>query len=395
ALAEVKKGSSIDPNISVVRCLLCKGAVVYFRGADAGSMPLLPAHPTMQQQPQRQHGLGQQQRAMPAPHATVYLAKDVKDARAIAESEKASTYSEPFGVVLDPELVGKLRGQVHVPRDLHQRATEYMRQQETEKNNRIRAFVQEQDAALEQLRARTDEQSSIVARLVAQVHKEPAPSARSVSGATSGLAAMLRGSGSGPGPGSADASLPMANPFARAALPRNGHADHNNKGDDDDGASSDYAMDDPFLRDGGELSNMLEPPARSRPFPIRRTPSQSGDESELDGAEDTQWRTGGGGGVLSQMMVSAGPAMMTAGSMPVQIPAYGSSSMSTDPFVSRRELLQRSDELEMHRRRQKIMRGMPSTFIPPHKLMDSINENDAEMFIGSKPKDAYLTSRHH
>ncbi|KAJ2760803.1 hypothetical protein IWQ57_006210, partial [Coemansia nantahalensis] len=364
ALAEVKKGSSIDPNISAVRCLLCKSAVAYFRRADAVSMPRgsyqLP-HQLEQQQQQRRH--------MPAPQTTVYLAKDVKDAQAIREGERASTYAEPFGVVLDPEVVGVPRGAVHIPRDLQQRATEYMRQQETEKNNRIRAFVQEQDAALERLRALTVEQSRAVAHLVAQTIKEPAPSVRSVSGATSGLAAMLRSSGSGPG-----SSAQMSNPFAHGAVPRNSHSDEEEGGEDD-----------LYLQGSGEFNSMLEP-RRSRPVAMRRTPSQSGDESELDGGDETQ--RGGHGGNLSQMLV-------TAGSMPVQIPAFGSSSLSADPFMSRRQMVQHSDEMEMRRRRQKMMRGMPSTFIPPHKLMDSIHENDGEMPVGSKPRDAYPMSRRH
>ncbi|KAJ2793418.1 hypothetical protein H4R21_005906 [Coemansia helicoidea] len=166
----------------------------------------------------------------------------------------------------------------------------------------------------------------------------------------------------------------MSNPFAHGAVPRNSHSDEEEGGEDD-----------LYLQGSGEFNSMLEP-RRSRPVAMRRTPSQSGDESELDGGDETQ--RGGHGGNLSQMLV-------TAGSMPVQIPAFGSSSLSADPFMSRRQMVQHSDEMEMRRRRQKMMRGMPSTFIPPHKLMDSIHENDGEMPVGSKPRDAYPMSRRH
>ncbi|KAJ1732549.1 hypothetical protein LPJ61_001989 [Coemansia biformis] len=394
ALVEVKPGSSIDPNISVVRCLLCMSAVGYFRGPGAVAMPpplMSSKEPQQQQQQPRHHQ--QHQQAMPAPHTTVYLAKGTKDAKAIEASEKTAAYSEPFGIVLDPKLADKPWGQAHIPRELQQRASEYMRLKETEKSDRVRAFIREQDDELERLRMRTDEQCGIVARLIGQTHKEPAPAARNASEATSGLAVMLRRVGPG---GSASGAGSVPNPFARGSPPSNRHSDDNGGGGlgSDDGSGSNDDDDDvvdAFLENGGGFAPGIGL-ARNKPLAGRWEPSQSGDESDLDAADENRFgrpaQTGPPGGNLSQML-------MAAGSMPIQIPAYGSSSLTSDPFMSRREYHQRADEIQKNRRREQIMRGMPNTFVPPHKLMDSIHETDGDMLIGSKPRDAYPMSRHH
>ncbi|KAJ2435544.1 hypothetical protein GGF42_009034, partial [Coemansia sp. RSA 2424] len=93
------------------------------------------------------------------------------------------------------------------------------------------------------------------------------------------------------------------------------------------------------------------------------------------------------GGNLSQMM---------SGSMPRQIPPYGSSSLAGIHSLNRRENQQRADEKEMNRRRSQMVRGLPKTFVPPHQLMDRIHESGTtDLLIGSKPRDSHAIGRRH
>ncbi|KAJ2431125.1 hypothetical protein GGF41_000688 [Coemansia sp. RSA 2531] len=85
-----------------------------------------------------------------------------------------------------------------------------------------------------------------------------------------------------------------------------------------------------------------------------------------------------------------------SGSMPRQIPLYGSSSLAGAHTLNRREYQQRVDEIEMQRRRQQMVRELPKTFVPPHQLMDRIHESGAtELLIGSKPRDSHAIGRRH
>ncbi|KAJ2392939.1 hypothetical protein GGI23_005119 [Coemansia sp. RSA 2559] len=82
---------------------------------------------------------------------------------------------------------------------------------------------------------------------------------------------------------------------------------------------------------------------------------------------------------------------MLAGSMPIQIPRFGSSSMAAGGYsMSRQEYQQRADEMDMSRRREQILRGLPKTFVPPHELMNQLHDNDVDLLlVGSKPRDSY------
>ncbi|KAJ1762286.1 hypothetical protein LPJ54_005883, partial [Coemansia sp. RSA 1824] len=160
-LVEIKQGSSIDPNIKMVRCLLCKAPVLYFKTQSGQSL----------------QGM-QQSKQMPAAYTTVYLTNETKDPQAVEESQKMVEYSEPFGAVLLSAYVGEARGRMaHVPRELQQRVSRYMQQQETLRDERVREYIRAQDAELERVRQQTREQSSIVAEIINKVHPQTAATA--------------------------------------------------------------------------------------------------------------------------------------------------------------------------------------------------------------------------
>ncbi|KAJ2492225.1 hypothetical protein IWW37_001673 [Coemansia sp. RSA 2050] len=414
ALVEVKPGSSIDPNISVVRCLLCKQAVLYYKPAHPSSMP------------------STQQRQLPPAYSQAYLAKEAMDPKIVRESMKMSEYSEPFGVLLRPEFVGSAasssgaRGSGHVPREIHQKVGEYMQRNEAAKNERVHEFIRAQDQALEQIRRRTTDESHIIADIVNQAQPQAlgsqgGASLRRDSVGSSGLAAMLRGRshsnvGSLPAP-SIGGRLP--NPFARSGA----DAFKYGRGTDADGVFDlDEDEDEAGMLRGGlqEVGNSTVSPAGfrhvsggafGRGFGNRRTSSRQSDEhsddfereepafgnfdegrigarfSALNVSQRPEEKTGGGGGNLSQML---------SGSMPRQIPTYGSSSLAGAYTLNRREHQQRADEKEMNRRREQMVRDLPKTFVPPHQLMDRIHDSgSADLLIGSKPRDSHAIGRRH
>ncbi|KAJ2738048.1 hypothetical protein H4R23_001420 [Coemansia sp. Cherry 401B] len=384
-LVEIKPGSSIDPNINVVRCLLCKAQVLYFKNASAqaSTASLLPPTP--------------QQKQLPSAHAVVYLAKDTKDPQAVEESEKMAEYSEPFGVLLLDSVVGAVRPRAgaHIPRELQQKVSGHMQQRESQRDERVRSYIRAQDEELERERQRTREQCSIVAEIISQVHPQqtaaPASGARKSGGGVSGLAAMLRG-GTGGG-NSNSVSETSSNPFARGVGSYTGSAGRLHAGAPGSVSDDDFDLDDqdfsaigvqPGQRMGG-LGQQLGRKASGRQSDENSDAER--DEGAFGNFDSAAARAGvqtqRAGGNLSQML---------AGSMPIQIPMYGS-SLTGELSMSRREYHQRADEMEMNRRREQMLRGMPKTFVPPHQLMDSIHENDTDMVIGSKPRDSYGMSR--
>ncbi|KAJ2688789.1 hypothetical protein IWW39_001930 [Coemansia spiralis] len=411
ALVEVKPGSSIDPNISVVRCLLCKQAVLYYKPANPSSMP------------------STQQRQMPLAYSHAYLAKEAMDPKTVRESMKVSEYSEPFGVLLRPEFVGGsgARGSGHVPRDINQKVGEYMQRKEAAKNERVHEFIRAQDQALERLRRRATDECHIIADIVSQAQPQAlgsqgGASSRKDSVESSGLAAMLRGRshsnvGSLPAPSIGGR---MPNPFARSGADVFKHG----RGTEADGV---FDLDDDdddeagMLRGGlQEVGNSTVSPAGfrhvsggafGRGFGNRRTSSRQSDEHSDDFERDEpafgnfdEGRMGArfsglnvtqqqrpeerpGGGNLSQML---------SGSMPRRIPTYGSSSLAGAYTLNRREHQQRADEKEMNRRREQMVRELPKTFVPPHQLMDRIHESgSSDLLIGSKPRDSHAIGRRH
>ncbi|KAJ2902569.1 hypothetical protein GGI21_004539 [Coemansia aciculifera] len=444
SLFEVKPGSSIDPSISVVRCLLCKQPVLYFK----------PIHPSSVS--------STQPRQLPPPYSPAYLAKEAKDPKTVRENMKMSEYSELFNVLLLPAFIGSgmsaatatptttplsSRGTSHVPRDIKQKASEFLQLKEAAKNERIHEFVRAQDQALEQVRRRAMDECNIIAGIVSQAQSPPhaldsqdsGPSSmrRDSIGASSGLASLLRGRAH-----SNVGSLPvatiggrMANPFERTAgSSKYGH----NQSDDDDGQINldDYDDDgNPVLRDGLQaVANATASPAGFRHVSSggafgrglgsggsgnrRRSSSRQSDdysdEFESDepsfgnfdntsaahqsaglnmsaaaaAAHQQQDGNGKASGNLSQLLT---------GSMPRQIPPYGSSSFAGIHSLNRREYQQRADEKEMSRRRDQMVRGLPKTFVPPHQLMDRIHEsgNSTDLLIGSKPRDSHAIGRRH
>ncbi|KAJ2357808.1 hypothetical protein GGF43_001233 [Coemansia sp. RSA 2618] len=294
-------------------------------------------------------------------------------------------YSEPFGVLLLSSFVGDARGRAgaHIPRELQQRVSGYMQRLESAREERVREFIHAQDAELERARQQTQAQSAIVAEIVSKVNPQPAapaaPSQRG--GGSSGLAAMLRGgAGSNTGAG--------GNPFARgggrpaaAATP-----------------TADSLSDGEFELDDAEFS-AIGVAGRLPGLGLGRRLSQGTGSRQSDDYSDTERNEGAFGDFDSERVPRASGrggasnlSHMMAGSMPIQIPMYGS-SLTGDPSLNRREYQRRADELEMSRRREQMLRGMPKTFVPPHQLMDSIHETDSEMLIGSKPRDSYGMSR--
>ncbi|KAJ2051298.1 hypothetical protein GGI16_006823 [Coemansia sp. S142-1] len=412
ALVEVKPGSSIDPNINVVRCLLCKQPVLYYNPGHPSSMP------------------STQQRQLPPAYSRAYLAKEAMDPKTVRESMKMSEYSEPFGVLLQAAFVGSAatssgaRGTSHIPREIQQKAAEFLQRNEAAKNERVHEFIRAQDQVLELVRRRTTDECNIIAGIVSHVQpqvldNQGGASLRKDSVGSSGLAAMLRGRSH-----SSVGSLPapsiggrMANPFARSGA----DSSKFNRGTDADGPfdldDDDYGAGGAGMVPGGlqGVANSTASPAGfrhvsggvfGRGFGNRRSSSRQSDEHSDDFERDepafgnfddtrigtrinmsSQQEERPGGGNLSQMM---------SGSMPRQIPLYGSSSLAGAHTLNRREYQQRVDEIEMQRRRQQMVRELPKTFVPPHQLMDRIHESGAtELLIGSKPRDSHAIGRRH
>ncbi|KAJ2322820.1 hypothetical protein GGI00_005811, partial [Coemansia sp. RSA 2681] len=304
ALFEVKPASSIDPNISVVRCLLCKQPVLYFKPIHSSSVS------------------STQPRQLPPSYSSAYLAKEAKDPKTVRESMKMSEYSEPFGVLMLPEYISNTtttaappRGSNHVPREIQQKATEFMQRNEAAKNERVHEFIRAQDQALERIRRRAADECSIIAGIVSrtqphaldnQGHDGVSSSLRRESiGASSGLASLLRGRAH-----SNVGSLPvatiggrMANPFERhgAGTSKYGRGADDDDDDNDDGPFDldDYDDDGNPINRGGlqAVANATASPAGfrhvsgggvfGRGIGNRRSSSRQSDEysDELEGGE--------------------------------------------------------------------------------------------------------------
>ncbi|KAJ2849938.1 hypothetical protein IWW36_002287 [Coemansia brasiliensis] len=383
-LVEVKGGSSIDPNINSVRCLLCKTPLLYFRN-DSQPAALGALRPQ------------QQQKALPEADSTVYMSKEAKDEQAMLASERAEEYSEAFGVMLLSNVVDqvRVRSNVHIPRELQQKVTGYMQKLEAERDERVREFIRAQDEELERTRQRTKEQSKIVAEIVDKLHPQQqapvSPGMHKGTAGTSGLAAMLRGSTGGGGMEAAG-----ANPLARGSSYTGAQRLH--------GPAHSFSDDELDLEDETAFSAMGAIPPRSsqgglgRHLGQRTNSGRSQLSDALEREEDafgdfSSEQTGAASGVNMQRP-GGNLSQMLAGSMPIQIPAFGS-SLTNDISLSRREHRQRADEIEMSRRREQILRGMPKTFVPPHQLMNQIDNDSSEMIVGSKPRDLYGMPRRH
>ncbi|KAJ2805778.1 hypothetical protein H4R20_001956, partial [Coemansia guatemalensis] len=305
------------------------------------------------------------------------------DPAAVAETQQMEEYSQPFEVLLQPSVTGvsTSRPGTHIPRELQQKVSEFMRQQETAKSERVRAFVREQDAEIERLQQQTTLQCGIVADIISKVHPQQLQGIASArnSGGSSGLAAMLRSSG----PAEA-----RANPLLRPPRPSR---------DEDEEAldgSGEFGFDVGALSSGGITGG------------VRQMSLHASSSKQSDDYSDPEHSEGGFGafdegppvtsGMTTQPSREGNLSQMLAGSMPIQIPMYGgASSLAADPVMSRREYNRRADEREMNRRREQMVRQMPKTFVPPHKLMESIDESSSEIVIGSKPRDLYNMPRRH
>ncbi|KAJ1938835.1 hypothetical protein GGF37_004650 [Kickxella alabastrina] len=372
ALVEVKPGSSVDRSIKVLRCLLCKSPVLYFKSENT-------------------RRISQQQ--MPEPHSEAFLDKEATDPTRGSQIKALPDYSGPFGVLLLSEFTSSSGGaratrlSTHIPREIQQKAAEYLQRQEEAKNERVREYIRAQDHALEQLKARTMDECAKLSDIINAAHPQPSATASTQNepAALSGLAAMLRGGGGGGG-------ALGRNPIMRTSPldRRRGNSDDEYASDEAD-ASGLYGLVD-VVEPAGSLSargmarrrrfgshqseeqsddeesfgNFAQQPAGQRFSPVRMAPSQ----------QQQQQRTGN----LGQML---------AGSVPIQIPTMTSGSLIGGRSLSRREFQQRVEEGERDRRREQIARELPRTFVPPHQLLDQIHENDADLFIGSKPRDSY------
>ncbi|KAJ2514986.1 hypothetical protein H4217_005449 [Coemansia sp. RSA 1939] len=426
ALVEVVPGSSIDRKISAVRCLLCKVSVAYFESPSPSSQTAAPAA-----MPHIQPG----QRQMPAPFTTVYLPSSTKNPDEVRTSIETPEYSQPFGVLLQPALsdAARSRHNIHIPREMQQKSAEFMQKQESDKNERVRDFIRKQDEELERIHRRTTEECNILAEIISKTHpqspatSQPAHQGRSGS---SGLAAMLRsstagaggsgslgrglsGSGSGSGSGG-PGSMPFAALSPRGAISRPGADSGPGDSFDDEFDGDDLHSNVPKIQVGyaGGPSSGIGRQIGSHRTPSRQSGGYSDDleheEREFgDFADDD--RGAGAQGAASRGMnfdqnrLGPGGAggsnlgQMLAGSMPIQIPRFGSNSLAAGGFsMSRQEYHQRADERDTSRRREQMLRGLPKTFVPPHQLLDQIHDNDIDMLlVGSKPRDSYGLGRRH
>ncbi|KAJ1905768.1 hypothetical protein LPJ81_001746, partial [Coemansia sp. IMI 209127] len=425
ALVEVVPGSSIDRKISAVRCLLCKSHAAYFESPSPASQPAAMSHPSSGQ------------RQMPAPFTTVYLPKSTKDPEEVLASMGKAEYSQPFGVLLQPDYIdiAQPRHSGHIPRAMQQKSAEFMHKQETDKNERVRDFIRAQDEELERIHRRTTNECNILAEIISKTHPQSPvttqPTQQGRVGGSSGLAAMLRGgsagssSGGGGGPssrglaGSLGGSIPFATIPARGATSRprigsSGSGDLFDHDLDDSGSRSNSNNNIPTTQDGG-IGNQI---GSSHKTPLIRLSDEYSDDMENEEHEfgdfndDDGGRAPGGDHAVRDSLSLAVPSthhqqglpsgnsnlgQMLAGSMPIQIPRFGSSSMAAGGYsMNRQEYQQRVDEMDKSRRREQILRGLPKTFVPPHELMNQLHDSDADLLlVGSKPRDSYGIGRRH
>ncbi|KAJ2697941.1 hypothetical protein FB645_005792 [Coemansia sp. IMI 203386] len=375
ALVEVKPGSSVDRSINVVRCLLCKSPVLYFRkAAAAGLSPLL---------------------GMPLAHSEGFLAQEAKNPEQVLEIQKNPEYSKPFGILLLPEFANGARsrpGGTHVPREIQQKATEFMQRQEIAKDERVREYIRAQDRALETVRNRTMDECALVADIINAVHPQTtaAPPVRREPSAASGLAAMLRGPTNGGSSSSrANNGASRQNPMDR----RLGTIGNNGQNSDDElggvfGLAD--AVDSMALRGGTNASSRRNNNAFGTQQPDDFSGNDEDDEEAFGDFAQLPPHSFAPVQMTSQQQQRGGNlAPMLAGSMPIQIPTFGSGSVVGGHSLSRRELQHRAEEIEQNRRKEQFTRDLPKTFVPPHQLLDQMHENDTDLIIGSKPRDSY------
>ncbi|KAJ1962503.1 hypothetical protein GGI12_002615 [Dipsacomyces acuminosporus] len=392
-LMEIKPGSSLDRNISVLRCLLCKTSVFYFK---------------TQQQPSK---------SLPSPSSTVYLSTETKGPSAVKEGERSPQYSALFGIILLPSIVNsvKPRPTTHMSVDIRQKALEFLEKEEDKKNERIKEYIKAQNAEYERLRQNTNSQCSVIAEIINSVNPQsPSSMPHRGSVGSSGLASMLKPSIGG----SSDnrGAIPFTRP-AGAARGRSGYNNGNSDEDLDDLNENDlYGLEDEFdsrvsfnashgapsngaagRRGGGFPSSSRQSGANSEDFEHEENefgrfednnPLQGFHAYDVDSAVNMpQQDIGLSSGYISSMM---------PGSLPQKIPAFGSigsSSYAGGPSLSRLESQKKADE-EMTRRRNEALKGIPKTFVPPHELLDKMHDaQDQDWVIGSKPRESYGWNR--
>ncbi|KAJ2378841.1 hypothetical protein GGI05_006677, partial [Coemansia sp. RSA 2603] len=257
--------------------------------------------------------------------------------------------------------------------------------QEVAKNERVREYIHAQDRELELLQSRTMDECAMVAEIINAANPQKitsAPSAaRRETGGSSGLAAMLRGGGT---PAS---SIGRSNPLERSSS-----FDDNS---DDEDVGGVFGLVDAM---GGMSTNASGSG--------RRMSTQNSDEFSDDNDEaafgnfeqmPAQAFPSTVGGMHQQPSRGGGLGQMLAGSMPIQIPKFGGSvggvgSMLGGHSLSR-DMAMRAEDAEQGRRRERFARELPKTFVPPHKLLDKMYENDTDLVIGSKPRDSYGLGR--
>ncbi|ORX67998.1 hypothetical protein DL89DRAFT_39761 [Linderina pennispora] len=139
-LLEIKPASSIDRSISVIRCLVCKSPVIYFR---------IP-QPTLSSSV---ISLGQQQAKLPLTGSPVFLDSGAMTPNQVEEAEKLADYSPAFGMLLTPKIIGDVRPNpnIHIPLDIKSSTQEYLKSEESAKYERIREFTSKQDEAFDKL----------------------------------------------------------------------------------------------------------------------------------------------------------------------------------------------------------------------------------------------------
>ncbi|KAJ1877763.1 hypothetical protein LPJ57_003779 [Coemansia sp. RSA 486] len=314
----------------------------------------------------------------------------------VLEIQKSPEYSKPFGILLLPEFANGARsrpGGTHVPREIQQKATEFMQRQEIAKDERVREYIRAQDRALETVRNRTMDECALVADIINAVHPQTtaAPPVRREPSAASGLAAMLRGPTNGGSSSSrANNGASRQNPMDR----RLGTIGNNGQNSDDElggvfGLAD--AVDSMALRGGTSASSRRNNNAFGAQQPDDFSGNDEDDEEEAFGdfAQLPPHSFAPVQMTSQQQQRGGNLAPMLAGSMPIQIPTFGSGSVVGGHSLSRRELQHRAEEIEQNRRKEQFTRDLPKTFVPPHQLLDQMHENDTDLIIGSKPRDSY------
>ncbi|KAJ2854846.1 hypothetical protein FB639_006308, partial [Coemansia asiatica] len=311
----------------------------------------------------------------------------------VVEIQKLPEYSEPFGILLLPEFRSAVQSRpagahAHVPREIQQKAAEYMQRQDIAKDERVREFIRQQDRALEATRNRTMDECALVADIINAVHPQtvPTPPVRREPTGSSGLAAMLRGSASG----TSSSGSKVSNGARHSPMDR--RLDAGQVSDDDLGGVFGLAdaVDTMALRGSGAGR-------RANAFGTTQQQSDefSNDEEEEAFGDFAQLPSHSFAPVQMsrqqqpQQQRSGNLAPMLAGSMPIQIPTFGSGSMVGGHSLSRRDVHHRAEEVEQSRRKEQFARDLPKTFVPPHLLLDQMHENDTDLIIGSKPRDSY------